>query len=80
MLIKVFSTSIWSCWNGEQSLLYFDLELLECNRRSSLLRSGLLECRSKVFSTSIQNDEMLIKGLLYFNLELVKCQSRPSPL
>ena len=36
---KVFSTSIWSCWNVHQ--------------RSSLLRSGLVEMWTNVFSTSI---------------------------
>ena len=41
MLIKVISTSIWICWNGDQ--------------RSSLPQPRLLKCWSKVFSTLIWN-------------------------
>ena len=59
---KVFSTSIWNCWNG--------------NQKSSLLQSGLLKCWSNVFSTLIWIVEMSIKGLLYFNLELLSVKSQ----
>ena len=60
MSINVLSTLIWKCWNVDQGLLYFNLdllkcrsrflyfnlELLKCRSRSSLLRYGVFECRS----------------------------------
>ena len=75
---KVFSTSIWTCWNVHQMssllrsglvemsnkcLLYFDLDLLKCQSKV-FSDLDLLKCRSKVFSTSIWNCSIsiLMKG------------------
>ena len=54
-LIGVYFTLIWNCWNVNQSLLYFNLELLEWWTKFSLLWSRVVG--------------MSIKGLLYFNLD-----------
>ena len=75
---KVFSTSIWTCWNVHQMssllrsglvemsnkcLLYFDLDLLKCQSKV-FSDMDLLKCRSKVFFTSIWNCSIsiLMKG------------------
>ena len=54
-LIRVYFTLIWNCWNVNQGLLYFNLELLEWRTKFSLLWSRVVG--------------MSIKGLLYFNLD-----------
>ena len=54
-LIGVYFTLIWNCWNVNQGLLYFNLELLEWRTKFSLLWSRVVG--------------MSIKGLLYFNLD-----------
>ena len=86
---------IQSCWNGDQrsSLLqyvaaemeikglhYFNLELLKCQSRASLLQSGDVEMSIKVFSTLIWSCWNVDQGLLYLDLEMLKCQSRSSLL
>ena len=58
--IKVFSTLIWSCWNVDQGLLYFDLDC--CN-----VDLGLLNLNLEFYNVDL--------GLLYLNLELLKCWS-----
>ena len=60
---KVFSISIWSCWNVDQ--------------RSSLLRSEIAQSQSWWKATkgllNLGTWRKAIKGLLYFNLDLLKC-------
>ena len=69
--LKVFSTPIWNCWNGDQrssllqsgvvemvikGFLYFNLDCWNVDQRSSLPQFGVVE--------------MSIKGLVYLNLNL----------
>ena len=73
--LKVFSTLIWNCWNGDKRssllqygivemaikvFLYFNLDCWNVDQRSSLPQFGVVE--------------MSIKGLLFLNLELLKCR------
>ena len=63
---KVFSISIWNCWNVDQ--------------RSSLLRSEIAQSQSWWKATkgllNLGTWRKAIKGLLYFNLDLLKCRSK----
>ena len=62
---KVFSTSIWSCWNVEQRFSLLRFGVVEMSIKGLLYFDlDLLKCRSKVFLTSI------------FDLELLKCWSK----
>ena len=65
-LIGVYFTLIWNCWNVNQSLLYFNLELLEWWTKFSLLWSRVVG--------------MAIKGFLYFDPEWWNVDQRSSLL
>jgi len=53
---KVFSTSIWSCWNVDQRYSLLQFGVAEMSIEGILyFNLELLKCWSKVFSTSIWN-------------------------
>ena len=63
---KVFSTSIWSCWDVNQGLLYFDLEFVEMAIQGFSTSIWSVACKKSKFGGRLLNYESFLIPLFFF--------------
>ena len=63
---KVFSTSIWSCWDVNQGLLYFDLEFVEMAIQGFSTSICSVACKKSKFGGRLLNYESFLIPLFFF--------------
>ena len=67
---KVFSTSIWSCWDVNQGLLYFDLEFVEMAIQGFSTSIWSVACKKSKFGGRLLNYESFLIPLFFFFLDM----------
>ena len=65
---KVFSTSIWSCWDVNQGLLYFDLEFVEMAIQGFSTSICSVACKKSKFGGRLLNYESFFIPLFFLDV------------